>query len=265
MSTIGGLLMPQFKPYDLGGTLEQANRIAGGVTNNQTALLTLADLKAKQASEQEYLLAIKNNPELAKLIFGGSTIAGLPTTGAPGPAGPAPITQSPLGGGPAQQVPAYPDASRYAGVSPQGGGPIPPGTMGQVMPTVTPPQSTLASLGPQGGMPGPGPQQQQNPLLAMAQRDPRAAMMLQQQMQAQQDRQWKMQEQQLSMGVKVMEYIARGAQAVKSQEDLEVLRQDIARVHPQAAASLPQMYSQEAMAAVHYAGHGGSRSRQDTA
>ena len=32
MSVIGGLLMRQFEPYDLGATLQQANQIAGGQT-----------------------------------------------------------------------------------------------------------------------------------------------------------------------------------------------------------------------------------------
>ena len=95
--------------------------------------------------------------------------------------------------------------SRFANVPPTGGGPIPPNVMGQVMPTVTPPPGTptLATIGPQGGMPGApqGPMQApQNPLLEMARTNPRTALMLQQQMQAQQDRQWKMQEQQLGHG-----------------------------------------------------------------
>ena len=158
MSVIGGLLMPQFKPYDLGGTLEQAHRIAGSQTANQTALLTLADLKAKQASEQEYLLAIKNNPEIAKLLLGGSTLGSLPTTG--GPPGAGPLTQqTTMPGQPPgapQMVPGGQDLSRFATVPPTGGGPIPPNVMGQVMPTVTPPPGTptLATIGPQGGMPG---------------------------------------------------------------------------------------------------------------
>lgn len=229
MSTIGGLLMPQFQPYDMGRTLTQATNIQGGMTQNQTRLLELAALKEQQAAEAAMYARIQNDPALAQQLFGGSIIASLPTTGGP-PAvpGAGALTQQPFGPGgvgPPQTVPGGQDLSQFAL---QGG----------------PPQSTLASLGPQppGGMPGP-----QNPMLEMARTNPRAAMMLHQQMQTQQDRQWKMQEQQLSMGVKVMEYIARGAQAVKSQDDLEALRQDVARVHPQAAASLPQMYSPEAM------------------
>ena len=116
-------------------------------TAGQTALLELADLKRKQASEQEYFAFFQQHPELLTGEGGGPVLGSLGQTGGAGGQTGA-ITQRPLGGGPAQQIPAYPDASRYAGVSPQGGGPIPPGMAQQVMPTVTPPQSTIASLGP---------------------------------------------------------------------------------------------------------------------
>ena len=86
-----------------------------------------------------------------------------------------------------------------------------------------------------------------NPVLEMAQRDPRAAMMLQQQMQGQQDRQWKLQEQQLSNGVKVAEYVSRMLQSVTNQETLDQAREQIRLVHPQAASQVPQMYSKEAI------------------
>ena len=116
----------------------------------------------------------------AKPLFGGSVLGSLGPAlvaspwwqPAPSPA-PGPITQSPLGGGPAQQIPAYPDASRYANVPPTGGGPIPPDVMGRSCPghaTPGPPGgSVLATLGgqPQGPMQGP-----QHPLLEMARRDP---------------------------------------------------------------------------------------------
>ena len=110
------------------------------------------------------------------------------------------------------------DLSRFATVPPTGGGPIPPNVMGQVTPQVTPPPGTptLATIGPQGGMAGPQ-QAPRNPVLEMAQRDPRTALMLQQQIQGQQDRQWKMQEQRLDMGVKVAEYVARELQGVTDQ------------------------------------------------
>lgn len=214
--------MPQFKPYDLGGTLEQANRIAGGQTDNQTRLLELADLKAKQQAEQEFLLAVQNNPALAQQLLGGSVIGSLDQpAGPPGGA----LTQQAFGPGgapgPAQAVP---------------GG-----------------QSTIASLGPAGqaqaAMQGP-----QNPALAMAAQNPRAALMMQQQIEGRQDRQWKMQEQQLSMGVKVAEFVARELQGVTDQASLDQARERIRQVHPQAATQVPQMYSKEGVASVQQRG-----------
>lgn len=250
-TVIGGLLMPQFKPYDVGGTLEQAQRIAGSQTTNQTAMLQLADLKAKQQAEQEFWLAIQTNPELAQQLLGGGPVLGsLGPAGAP--PGAAPMTQqSVMPGqppGPAQVVPGGQDLSRSAGVSPQGGGPLPAGVG---MPTVTPPQSTLASLG---GQPQGQAQPQQNPLLAMAQQNPRAAMMLQQQLEGRQDAAMKRQEQQLSNGVKVAEYVSRMLQGVTDQNSLDQAREQIRLVHPQAAAQVPQMYSKEGVAAVQQRG-----------
>ena len=230
--------MPQYDPLE----------VSKQRTANQTGLLTLADLKAKQQAEQAYLLAIKTNPELARQLFSDSTLGSIgPAGGMPAPGGtppPGPITQSPLGGGAAQQIPAYPDASRFAGVSPQGGGPIPPGMAQQLTPQMTPPQSTIASLGPAGQ---PQAQPQRNPLLELAAKDPRVAMLLQQQIEGRQDAAMKRQEQQLTMSTKVMEWLGRGAQGIKSQEDLDAFRQQAAQAHPQAAAQLPQFYSKEAM------------------
>ena len=77
--------------------------------------------------------------------------------------------------------------------------------------------------------------------------------MLQQQMQAQQDRQWKMQEQQLDMGVKVAEFVARELQGVTDQAR-STRPVTYPQVHPQAAAQMPQMYSKEADGAVQQRG-----------
>lgn len=241
MSTLAALLPllgeTGIKPWYEGQ--QGVNREQIGRQQAQTGLIELQRLKESQAAEAELMQAIQTNPALAQQLFG--TIATLPTTGGP-PAGAGAITQSPLGGGPAQQIPAYPDASRYAQVPSTSGGPIPPNVMGQVMPQVTSPQSTLASLGPR---PQAG---SQNPVLEMARTNPRAAMMLSQQLQGQQDAALKRQEQQLTMGTKVMEYLGRGAQGVTDQASLDAFRQEVARVHPQAAAQLPQVYSKEAMA-----------------
>ena len=73
--------------------------------------------------------------------------------------------------------------------------------------------------------------------------------MLQQQMQGQQDRQWKMQEQQLGMGVKVLGYVAQQAQGVTDQASLDAMRTDFQSSGlGKYAAQLPQFYSKEAMA-----------------
>ena len=91
----------------------------------------------------------RQHPEL--LVGGGSTLGSLGTAPAALVArlALARSRRAPVGGGPAQQIPAYPDASRYAGVSPQGGGPIPPDVMAQATPTghATAEPTGLASLG----------------------------------------------------------------------------------------------------------------------
>lgn len=239
-TVIGGLLMPRFDAGDYGRAMNQG--ILGGsqMVQGQTALLALQQEKQKQDAEAAMLRAIQTNPALAQQLLGGSTLGALGPGGMPAPGA---ITQSPLGGGPAQTIPAYPDASRYADVSPQGGGPIPPSVLGQLTPTVTPPSSTpfAPPPPPQGHAP--------NPALEMARRDPRAAMMLSQQLEQRQDLALKRQEQQLTMGTKVLEYVGRLAQGVTDQASLDAMRQDLQRLQlPQYAAQLPQTYSKEAMA-----------------
>ena len=104
-----------------------------------------------------------------------------------------------------------------------------------------PPQSTIASL----GQPQSAAQAPQSPLLEMARRDPRAAMMLQQQMQTQQDRQWKMQEQGLSNRIKVVDYLGRMAQGATDQDSWTQLRAEADRIDPGSGGRLPQQYSKE--------------------
>ena len=87
----------------------------------------------------------------------------------------------------------------------------------------------------------------QNPLLEMARASPRAAMMLQQQMQGQQDRQWKMQEQQLKMREATADAFASKLQGVNSQESYETAVQDLMQWAPQQASRLPRVWSKEAM------------------
>jgi hypothetical protein len=239
LASLAGLLgqMPQIRPWD------EAQR---SVTQAETGLITLADLKAKHQAEQEYFLAVKNDPRVREALFGGSVLGSIGPAGGMAAPGAGLMTQQTvqpgMPPGAPQMVPGGQDLSRFAGVSPQGGGPLPAGVG---MPTVTPPQSTLGSLGPAGQPQAHAPQ---NPLLAMAAKDPRAAMMLQQQLEGRQDVALKRQEQQLTMGTKIMEYLGRGAQGVTDQASLDAFRQEVARVHPQAAASLPQTYRKEAMA-----------------
>ena len=249
MSTLGSLAsmlgqMPQIRPWDV-ATRSQ--------TEADTGLIKLAELKAQQQAEQDYLLSVKNDPRVREALFGGSVLGSIGPAGGQGaPPAPGPMTQQTVmpgqPPGAPQPVPGGQDLSRFAGVSPQGGGPLPAGVG---MPTVTPPQSTIGSLGPAGQPQGPAPR---NPVLEMARTDPRVAMMLQQQMQAQQDRQWKLQEQQLSNGVKVAEYVSRMLQGVTNQETLDQAREQIRLVHPQAASQVPQMYSKEGVAAVQQQG-----------
>ena len=247
MSTIASLLgmigQEQPRPWDI-ATRSQ--------TQADTGLIELARLKQSQASEEEVMAFYRQHPEL--LVGGGSVLGSLGTAPGGPPPGAGPMTQQTFGGGQPpgapQIVPGGQDLSRYAHVSPQGGGPIPPDVMGQVTPTVTPPQGqpgvpTLATLG---GQPqGPQMQGPQNPLLEMARRDPRAAMMLQGQMQASQDRQWKMQEQQLKMREATADAFASKLQGVNSQESYETAVQDLMQWAPQQASRLPRVWSKEAM------------------
>jgi hypothetical protein len=218
--------MPQYNP------MEEANQQAllqGRRSGNETALLQLADLKAKQQAEQMMFERIKNDPALAQQLFGGGSVLGsLGPAG--GPPGAAPLMQqTTMPGQPPgapQMVPGGQDLSQFAT---QGGAP----------------QSVLGFLGP-AGQPQGAPQPPRNPVLEMASQNPRAAMMLQQQMQARQEQQWKMQEQRLKMGSAMMESLGQMAQGVTDQAGWDQLRQDAAQIDPQLAARLPQVYSKEA-------------------
>jgi hypothetical protein len=222
MSTLGSLMSllgeTGIKPYNEQELTE--NRIRGGQISNQTGLLELAALRRQQETAAQARAYFAANPQA---LFGDQQVP-QSTLGSLAPAGGGPLTQQTTAGGQPpgvpQMVPGGQDLSRFAT---QGG----------------PPQSTLASLAP-------GPQA--NPLMDLARRNPDAAMAVQQRMQAQQDFDLKRQEQRLTMGTKVAEYVGRIAQGVTDQASLDAARQELARVHPQAAAQLPQTYSQEAMA-----------------
>lgn len=238
-TVLGGLLLPQFQPYDAQrGTINAINA-AGGMVNNQTALLALQESQRQQEAQALAYQHYQQNP--GSVLGGGGPLLSAPAMpgGGPMPAlGPNPVTQQafgPGGVGPTQQVPGGQDLSRFAGVSPQGGGPLPAGAG---MPTVTPPGGGSVLAG--GG--------QAHPLEALMRQNPRAALIVQQQQQAQEDRQWKIQEQQLTMREKVAGYLTRRAQGVKNQEDLDAMRQDLQRSGlGQYASRLPQVYSKAAM------------------
>jgi hypothetical protein len=218
MSTIAsllGLMDPGIKPYSEGE--ESVNRAALGRQRTQTGLIELEDLKRQQETnarvrqyyQQHGLGAVLGDPAL--LVPGGA--GGMPGGGQ--------VTQQ-------QVVPGQPP-----GV-PQ---PVPGGMDLSQFATGGAPQSTLAGLHPQA-----------NPLEVLFRTDPDAALLIQKQQQGQQDRQWKLQEQQLGMREKVAGYLTRRSQGVKNQEDLEALRQDLQQSGlAQYAARLPQFYSKEAM------------------
>ena len=113
------------------------------------------------------------------------------------------------------------DLSRFAGVSPQGGGPIPPDVAQQVMPQVTPPmQSTLGTPGPQQG------QGAADPLLELMRQNPDAAM-------AVQGRMLKMQEARLNKTLGDAEYAGAGSRVSETPEDYARAKEDLARVLPE--------------------------------
>src|SRR5512145_2130490 len=80
---------PGIKPWSEG--MESVQRAEFGRQRNETGLLELADLKRKQAAEQEMFAAIQNDPVLRQQVFGGSTLASIGPAG--GPPGGGPMTQ----------------------------------------------------------------------------------------------------------------------------------------------------------------------------
>jgi hypothetical protein len=226
-------LSPQIQQYDPLDVIRQQNVAQGGRLTNQTALITLEDLKRQQASAARLRQALQQDPAL---VLGGGGGGG-PLLASPALTAGGPMTQQafgPGGMGPTQQVPGGQDLSRYAGVSPQGGGPIPPEVAAQVLPTVTPPggpQSTLAGLAPP---------PRQDPLEALFRTDPDAGLKLL-------DMRTKLQTQRLETGEKIAGSIGRIAQGVNDQASLDQAREEIGQIDPRAAAQLPKFYSKAAM------------------
>ena len=225
MNILGQMMMamtPNIKPWS---EVEQSyNEAERGRLANQTRLLELAELKRQQEAQQLARQYYQQNPG-ALLGDQGQAMPILSTlqTVPGGPPG-GPFTQQTYRPGEAptrQTVPAPMQPNANLGGMPGG-----------------PPQSTLASLAPQ---------PQANPLMDLVRQNPDAAFAVLQQQQQQQDLALRREEQRLTMGTKVAEYVGRVAQGVTSPETLEQARQDLARIHPQAAAQLPQTYSKEAM------------------
>ena len=235
---MGGLVPPAGPPQPYDAMAVNKERMA-----NQTALLGLEQLKRGEATQAEVMQWAKDNPEAWLGLLQGQGGGGMQSTLGggmpPGPPGGAPLMQQQVvpgqpPGAPAV-VPGGQDLSRFAGVSPQGGGPMPPNVAQQLMPQVTPPmQSTLGAPGPQQAAP------QQNPLVDLVRRDPAAGMAIQARMQA-------MQEKRLTNTITEAEYVGRILQGVTNQENYGPAKAEIQRNLPQLAAQLPSVYSAEAI------------------
>lgn len=245
LGVLGQMMMqyPKFETFDWAKTQQDA-------LNYRTRLLEFQDLKREQETAARTRQFLQEHPEIVLGQGGGSVLGSLgaapggpprmPGAGPMPALGPHPVTQQQMmpgqPPGAPQMVPGGQDLSQFA-------------TQGMT------PQSTIASLGsagqPQGQMqpalgPNPGALQHRF-LLDLARSSPDAALKVQQLMQGQQDNALKRDEQRLTMGTKVAEYVGRVAQGVTSPETLEQARQELARIHPQAASQLPQVYSKEAM------------------
>ena len=101
--------MPRWNPVE-----EESQRelLQQRRTGTETGLLTLFEQKQKQAAEQEFLNAVKNDPRVAQMLLG--TIGSLPTTGG-GPPAPTSLTQQTIMPG---QPPGAPQTVPGAGPEP---------------------------------------------------------------------------------------------------------------------------------------------------
>ena len=232
MSTIASLIAlmdPSAGPYS--EDRETLGRIAHNRQLTETGLLQLADLKRKQAAEQEMFAAIQQNPALAQQFFGGGggPVLGSLQTPPGGPPGGGPMTQQ-------TTMPGQPPSAPQV---------VPGGQNLSQFATQGAPQSTIASLGPQPQVPMQPPR---NPVLEMAQRSPQAAFLMQQQMEAREAQQFKMQEQRLKMGTAAVEHVGQLAQGVTDQASLDAMRADLVSSGlGKYAAQLPQFYAKGAM------------------
>src|SRR5262245_23999801 len=225
MSTaLGSLLLqyPQFKGTDLPGLYTSA-------MNYRTNVLALQEAQRQQQTAADVRAAIQQDPALQAQLFGGGGQPPLLSTLGGGGGPPGAITQQafgPSGPGETQTVPASMDLSQFATGTPGGG--MPPPALASLSPQSLP-------RSPSGG----------NPLLALAQRNPDAALLLQKQMQGQEDMQLKRQSNLLTMREKVAEHFGQLLGAAHDQASYDQVKQQLARVSPEWASALPQVYSKE--------------------
>lgn len=195
--------VPNYNPQEVALTQQ---RLQAGRLGNQTALLELDELRRQQASAANQRQFLANNPDVL-LGGGGGSLLGSLHAGPPGA-----ITQGPLPGqaGPTQTIGAPQDLSQYAS------GP--------------PPQSTLGSLQ--------GAPQPQDPVRALMQQDPEAALKVL-------DTRYKVQERVLSMQEKKMAAFGQILQGATDQASWDQAREQIRQVDPQAAARMSPFFSAE--------------------
>jgi hypothetical protein len=206
---------PNIRPYDAISPSINAINAAGGITQNQTALLQLEDIRRQQAEDAALRQYFQANPDALLQPGGGmpqSTIGSLQQP-------PGAIQQSPMPGmpGQAQTVPAPQDLSQFA--------------------TGQPPPSTL------GGLAQPT---RPDPMRAFMQQHPGAALRAMDLQQKAQDRQWKQQETLLGIQEKKLAHWGQLLQGATDQASWDRAREEIGRIDQRAAASLPPMFSKEA-------------------
>jgi hypothetical protein len=211
-----------------------------------TGLIELAELKRAQETAALVRQHYQQHPGAALGGGGPQSLLGSPDLamapgGGPMPAlGLHPVTQQTVLPGqapqPPQPVPGGQDLSQFAGSQGAGSEAAGGGRFGS--------GSTLSSLLPAPSLPA-----QPHPLEALMRLSPDAAFAVMQRSQQQQERQWKIQEQRLTWGLKGIEAVAQMSQGVTSQEDLDRARTDMQQLAPQAAARLPQFYTTAGMEA----------------
>ena len=216
---MGGLVPPQGAPAPYDAMAVNKER-----AGSQTALIGLEELKRQHVSKEHVLQFMAQHPEL--FMDQGQGQQGPQSAIMGGGTGQPPMMQQTISPGRAagqamavpagQSLPWTPsrDLSRFA-------------TQGQ-----PPAGSTLGQPGP----PPPG----QDPLMALMQRDPNAALAVQGRME-------KMQDMRLERTIKETEYVGRVFQGVTDDASYGPARAEIARVLPQYAAQLPPTYSKAAV------------------